>query len=88
MLTDTLPYKAEYKSITPSTGCTRKTVSYVTTVTCNVGTMAPGATKTFTLVAKLRVTGDNVNTASATEAGPGDPDSGNNTASVHTNVTP
>jgi hypothetical protein len=50
--------------------------------------MAPGATRTFTLVAKLRVTGDNVNTASVKDTAPDDPDSSNNSASVHTNVTP
>jgi uncharacterized repeat protein (TIGR01451 family) len=88
VMTDTLPYNAEFKSITPSTGCTRKTVNYVTTVTCNIGTMAPGATRTFTLVAKLRVTGDNVNTASVKGTAPDDPDSSNNSATVHTNVTP
>jgi uncharacterized repeat protein (TIGR01451 family) len=87
VMKDPLPYKAEYKSITPSTGCTRKTTSDVTTLTCNVGTMAAGATKTFTLVAKLRVVGDNVNTATATETGPGDPDSSSNSSTVHTNVT-
>jgi extracellular elastinolytic metalloproteinase len=87
--TDTLPYKAEFKSVQTSQGtCTRATKNYVTTVTCNLGNMANGAAATITLVAKLRVTGDNVNTVTATEAGPGDPVSSNNSDTVHTNVKP
>jgi extracellular elastinolytic metalloproteinase len=87
--TDKLPLKAEFKSVKTTQGtCTKATANNVTTVTCNLGTLANADTATITLVAKLRVTGDNVNTATATEAGPGDPDSSNDSATVHTNVTP
>jgi uncharacterized repeat protein (TIGR01451 family) len=89
--TDKLPFKAEYTSvkITPAAKCTKATASSVTTVTCQIGTLAPGATSTITIVAKLRGTVGQLltNTASATEAGPGDPNSADNTSIVTTTVT-
>ena len=86
---DTLPYKAEFKSVTTTQGtCTKATKNDVTTVTCNLGTMADAATATIKIVAKLRVTGPNTNTVTVSEAGPGDPDTTNNSSSVTTNVTP
>jgi uncharacterized repeat protein (TIGR01451 family) len=88
--TDKLPFKAEFKSakVSPTATCKKATASSVTTVTCTLGTLASGATSTITLVAKLRGTIGNVltNTASATEAGPGDPKSSNNTSNVTTTV--
>jgi uncharacterized repeat protein (TIGR01451 family) len=89
--TDKLPFKADFKSVksSPAATCNKATANSVTTVTCTPGTMASGATTTITLVATLRGTVGTVltNTASATEAGPGDPDSGNNTSIVSTTVT-
>jgi uncharacterized repeat protein (TIGR01451 family) len=89
--TDKLPYKAEFKSVkvSPAATCKKTTVKYVTTVTCSLGMLTNGATSTITLVAKLRGTAGTVlaNTASASEAGPGDPDSGNDTSIVTTTVT-
>ncbi len=88
--TDKLPYRAEFKSakVSPAATCTRATASSVTTVTCKLGTLASGATSTITLVAKVRGTVGQLltDTASATEAGPGDPNSGNNTSIVTTTV--
>jgi hypothetical protein len=51
--------------------------------------LAAGATSTITIVAKLRGTVGQLltNTASATEAGPGDPNSADNTSIVTTTVT-
>jgi uncharacterized repeat protein (TIGR01451 family) len=89
--TDKLPFKAEFKSVksSPAATCTKASASSVTTVTCKLGTIASGATTTITIVAKLRGTVGAVltNTASATETGPGDPNSGNNTSIVSTTVT-
>ena len=75
--------------VTPAATCTKATASYVTTVTCQLGTLAAGATSTITIVAKLRGTVGQLltNTASATEAGPGDPNSADNTSIVTTTVT-
>ena len=86
---DKLPFKAELKSFTTGQGtCSKATVNNVTTLTCNLGSLASGATATITVVAKLRVTGTNTNTVSVSASDPGDPDSSNNTATVNTAVTP
>ncbi len=88
--TDKLPLKAQFKSVSvsPAATCTKATASNVTTVTCNLGTLASGATSTITLVAKLSGTvGQQLaNTASASETGPGDPSTGNNTSIVTTTI--
>jgi uncharacterized repeat protein (TIGR01451 family) len=90
VFTDKLPLRAEYKSakVSPAATCKKATASNVTTVTCPLGTLASGATRTITLVAKLRGTVGQVltNTASVSEAGPGDSNSANNTSSVTTTV--
>lgn len=74
---------------TPATKCTKATANSVTTVTCQLGTPATGAMSTITVVAKLNGTVGQLltNTASATEAGPGDPSSADNTSIVTTTVT-
>jgi len=88
--TDKLPVRAEFKSVkvTPAATCTKATASYVTTVTCQLGTLAAGATRTITVVARLKGTVGQLltNTASATETGPGDPNSADNTSIVTTTV--
>src|SRR4051794_1728234 len=88
--TDKLPLKAAFKSVSvsPAATCTKATASNVTTVTCKLNTLAPSATATITLQAKLTGTVGQVltNTASAAEAGPGDPNAGNDTSSVSTTV--
>jgi uncharacterized repeat protein (TIGR01451 family) len=88
--TDTLPLKAVFKSVSvsPTATCTNATASNVTTVTCKLGTLAPSAKATITLQAKLTGTVGQVltDTASATEAGPGDPHAGNDTSNVSTTV--
>ena len=90
IVTDKLPLKAAFKSVSvsPAATCTKATASNVTTVTCKLGTLAPGATSTITLVAKLTGTVGQVltDTASASEAGPGDSNSANDTSSVTTTV--
>ena len=88
--TDKLPPKATFKSVdvSPAATCTRAIASNVTTVTCTVGTLAPGATATITLQAKLTGTVGQVlmDTAFASESRPGDPDAGNDSSSVTTTV--
>jgi uncharacterized repeat protein (TIGR01451 family) len=87
---DKLPPKAQFKSasVSPSATCTNSTASGVTTVTCKLGTLASGATSTITLVAKLSGTVGQVltNTASASEASPGDASASNDTSSVATTI--
>ncbi len=89
--TDKLPFKAQFKSVqvSPAAACTKATASNVTTVSCNLGTLASGATSTITLVAKLSGTVGQVltDTASVSEAGPGDASSANDTSIVTTTVT-
>jgi uncharacterized delta-60 repeat protein/uncharacterized repeat protein (TIGR01451 family) len=79
-LTDTLTGPAgSVISATPSQGtCT-------TAVTCALGTLAPGAKATVTVVAEPRATGTLTERASAT-AGQTDPVTANNTATVTTTV--
>jgi uncharacterized repeat protein (TIGR01451 family) len=88
--TDKLPLRAGFKSakVTPTATCTKATANNVTTVTCQLGTLAPGATRTITVVAQLKGTVGQLltNTASATETGPGDPNSADNTSIVTTTV--
>jgi len=89
--TDKLPFKAQFKSVqvSPAAACTKATAGNVTTVSCNLGTLASGATSTITLVAKLSGTVGQVltDTASVSEAGPGDANSANDTSIVTTTVT-
>ncbi len=77
VLTDTLP--AETTLVSSSCGST----------TCAIGTLAPGVTQSFTIVAHVDAdaTGPLVNTADVTTSTP-DPSSSNNTSSVTTTVTP
>ena len=85
-----LPLKAQFKSVgvSPASACSKATASNVTTVTCNLGALASGATSTITLVAKLSGTVGQAlsHSASATESGPGDGNSANNTSTVTTTV--
>src|SRR6266542_6457585 len=89
--TDKLPFKAQFKSVqvSPAAACTKAAAGNVTTVSCNLGPLASGATSTITLVAKLSGTVGQVltDTASVSEAGPGDANSANDTSIVTTTVT-
>ncbi len=62
----------------------------LSTVTCNVGTLTSGKSKTFTLffgTAAATCNADVVNTATVTFKGAIDPNTSNNTSSVTTNMT-
>jgi len=84
-VTDTLPPGTTLQSSTPAGACSGTTV-----VTCNAGTLANGATATFTLTILLPTTpGSITNTAvvSAAATNP-DPNPGNNTATSTITVIP
>jgi uncharacterized repeat protein (TIGR01451 family) len=84
-VTDTLPAGTTLQSSTPAGACSGTTV-----VTCNAGTLANGASATFTLTITLPSTpGAITNTAvaSASAANP-DPNLGNNTATSTITVIP
>ena len=82
---DTLPGGTAFVSATPTQGSCGGT----TTVTCNLGTIANGATATITLVVSTTgaTPGSISNTASGTAA-TGDPVPGNNSGTAVTSVTP
>ena len=85
VLTDTLPKTAGFYSVSATQGtCTRTK----TTVTCNLGSLASGATDTVTLVVKPTVKGTITNTVTVAAASPTDPNTTNNTATQNTLVKP
>jgi uncharacterized repeat protein (TIGR01451 family) len=86
-LTDTLPKNAGFGSASSTVGtCTPRPQQQ--TVVCSLGTLASGQTVTITLVIKPTKKGAFTDVAIATLTSPNDPVSGNNTASVTTQVSP
>jgi uncharacterized repeat protein (TIGR01451 family) len=86
-LTDTMPKNAGFGSASSSQGtCAPK--PHTQTVVCSVGTLASGASVTITITLKPTKKGAFTNTATVTLTSPNDPVSGNNTASVTTQVSP
>jgi uncharacterized repeat protein (TIGR01451 family) len=81
-VTDNLPKAAGFASASP--GCTAAKA----TVTCDLGTVASGATRTVTIVVKPTVRGTVTNTATVKAASPPDPNTANNTATASTTVLP
>jgi len=79
--TDTLPASFTLGAVTPSQG----SCDGAGTVTCALGSLAPGGAATITLAVTPTVPGFFTNTARVSAA-QGDPDVGNNTASVVTPV--
>ncbi|WP_298213902.1 IPTL-CTERM sorting domain-containing protein [Acidovorax sp.] len=75
----------------PSGSCTPSTVLNVTSVdlSCNLGSLAPGAQATVTVVVRpnAAVTGPRTNTATVRSTDVGDPDQTNNSGSVTSTVT-
>jgi uncharacterized repeat protein (TIGR01451 family) len=85
ILNDQLPKAAGFGSVSTSQGsCTRTKTS----VTCNLRSLASGATATVTIVVKPTKKGTITNTASATATQPSDPNTANNTATATTTVLP
>ncbi|GAA4933570.1 calcium-binding protein [Streptomyces coeruleoprunus] len=81
-LTDTLSGPAVLLSATPTQGSCSLTTGRAT---CSLGTLAPGASATVTVVAEPTATGTLTDTATASAA-QSDPVPGNNTATVSTSV--
>jgi uncharacterized repeat protein (TIGR01451 family) len=84
-LTDTVPTHTTLQSVTPTAGV----CSATTTVTCNLGSIASGATVNVALVAKVDLTtaGGTVVTNTASASSPtSDPNAANNSASATTNA--
>jgi uncharacterized repeat protein (TIGR01451 family) len=85
ILNDQLPKATGFGSVSTSQGtCTRTKTS----VTCNLRSLASGATATVTIVVKPTKKGTITNTASATATQPSDPNTANNTATATTTVVP
>ncbi|MFN8525950.1 MAG: hypothetical protein U0821_22850 [Chloroflexota bacterium] len=80
VLRDTLPTGLTFVSISPSAGCTG-----AQTVQCPVGTLAPGASAVYTLVATANSSGTLTNLATVT-GNEVDPTPDNNGASQSTNA--
>lgn len=81
MVTDTLPAGVTFVSATSSQG----SCSGTSTVTCNLGTLAKGASATVTIIVTPTTAGMLTNAASVTGAET-DPNTGNNTITVLTTV--
>ncbi len=82
-VTDTLPAGVTYVSATPSQG----SCSGTSTVTCNLGTLANGASATVSIVVTPTTTGTKNNTASVTSSVT-DPNTGDNSSTASTTVNP
>ena len=80
-LTDTLPAAVSFASATA--GCSHVAGS----VTCALGTLAAGASKTATIVVSADVVGAAANMARVA-GGSSDPDTSNNSASTNATVVP
>ena len=84
VLTDTLPVSTTFVTSTPSQGSCSQSGG---TVTCNLGSLANGATATVTIVVTPTTTGTITNNATSTSATT-DPDAGNDSATTTTSVLP
>jgi uncharacterized repeat protein (TIGR01451 family) len=90
-LTDTIPAQATFVSFNQNSGpgfsCTTPAGGGSGTVTCNIATLAAGATATFTLVVHTTasVSGGMLNTANVSSTS-SDPNNANNSASAATNI--
>jgi uncharacterized repeat protein (TIGR01451 family) len=80
-LTDALPSQVSFVSATGTAG----SCSGSSTVTCNIGTLAAGASATVTIVVNATTAGTATNTAKVSSALP-DSNTANNTASVMTTI--
>lgn len=83
-MTDVIPPNTTFVSITPSAGCTG-----TTTVTCNLGTLAAGATQPFTLVVHIVAgtpNGTVISNTATVDSTTADPNGANDAATANTNV--
>src|SRR5262249_32858855 len=82
-ITDTLPSEVTFVSITSTQG----SCSSTSTITCNLGALAEGASATMTLVVTPTTAGTLSNTASVS-GNEADPDGTNNSATSSTTIDP
>ena len=84
---DQLPKNAGYGSTTTTKGsCVLKPSKNI--VSCDIGSVASGASVTITIVVKPTSKGTITNSASVTAVSPPDPNTANNTATATTTVQP
>ncbi|MFL5885041.1 MAG: choice-of-anchor Q domain-containing protein [Thermoleophilaceae bacterium] len=81
-VSDTLPASVSFVSSTPSQG----SCSGTSTVTCNLGGLAAGATATVTIVVRTNAPGTISNTAVVSGGSATDPNGANNTATTQSSV--
>jgi uncharacterized repeat protein (TIGR01451 family) len=85
-LTDQLPKKAGFASVTTSQGsCSAKVPKSV--VTCSLGTLASAGSATVVITVRPTGPGTLTNSATVTATSPRDPSTANNTATTTTTVT-
>jgi uncharacterized repeat protein (TIGR01451 family) len=85
VVTDVLPAGTTYQSSTPAGAC-----SGTTTITCNAGTLANGASASFTMTIALPTTAGPITNTATVSAAASSPDTnlGNNTATSTITVIP
>jgi len=83
-LSDTIPAQMSFVSMQQNSGPLFN-CSGTTTVTCTIATLVPGASASFTLTVHVNSAGSISNTATIS-ATTSDPNSGNNTSTVNTNL--
>jgi uncharacterized repeat protein (TIGR01451 family) len=87
-LTDPLAARVELASAKTTQGsCKPAKAGQVVTVSCSLGSLAPGSSATVTIVAKRLQAGTLTNTATGRAASPGDPNPANNSATATTTAT-
>ncbi|MBI4260743.1 MAG: DUF11 domain-containing protein [Actinobacteria bacterium] len=84
-VTDSLPAGVTFASVDPGDPTCGPTLG---TVTCLLGTMASGESRTITITVNASSVGTHTNTAVVTSSSPTDPDLDNNEATEETTVAP
>ena len=82
IVTDTLPSGVTFVSATPGQG----SCSGTSAVTCNLGTLANGATATVTIVTTVTATSGSFSNTASVSATEDDPTSGNDSATANTSI--
>jgi len=88
VLTDNLPFGAQYVTATTSQGSCNVAGKKVRTVTCDLGSIAAGGSATVAITIKAAArAGSFINNIASLSGSTFDPDESNNTASVSTAIT-
>jgi uncharacterized repeat protein (TIGR01451 family) len=87
MLTDTLSPASTFVSMSPSTGCVTPAKGKSGTITCSLGTLASGTSKTLTVVVFVTApAGSSITNSASVSSSTFDPVLANNHVSVKTSV--